>query len=297
MQIPIKDILAMLENAKFIGNKEDSITFIGPLDIENEDSHNLMRVNEANLALLHKIKFVTIICNEGFEAFKDTCNYIIVEKPRSAFKQIIEHYFQPKFIPEICSTAQIHHTAQIGANVYIGHHVVIEENCLVGNNSAIGHNTVLLKNTTIGNDVKIGANCTIGGVGFGYEKDIDGNYSLIPHIGNVLIKDKVEIGNNVCVDRAVMGSTVIGENVKIDNLVHIAHGVKIGRNSLIISNATIAGSSIIGENVWFAPSATAMNKIVIGNNATIGIGSVVIKTVGEGETVFGNPGRVTSRSF
>lgn len=104
------------------------------------------------------------------------------------------------------------------------------------------HNTVILKDTIIEDNVVIGANNTIGGVGFGYEKDREGNFELIPHIGNVHIKRNVEIGNNTCIDRAVLGSTILEENVKVDNLVHIAHGVFVGRNSVVIANAMVAGS-------------------------------------------------------
>jgi len=291
MQIPIKEILSVLDNSKFIGNIEEFITYIGLLEVENIDPHKLMWVNEVNLSLLHKIDFGTIICSEGFDEYKNTCNYIIVEKPRQAFKKIIDHFFQPKIIAGISSLARIHTSAKLGTNIYIGDHVVIEENCSIGNNSVIGHNSVILENTIIGNDVKIGSNNTIGGVGFGYEKDIDGNYSLIPHIGNVVLEDKVEIGNNTCIDRAVMGSTLLKEGAKIDNLVHIAHGVIIGRNSLIIANAMIAGSTVIGNNVWFAPSASVLNKKVIGDNALIGLGAVVLKDVKEGQKIIGNPGR------
>lgn len=291
MVIQIKDILENLGKVKYVGKYEDTITSIGPLNTENKDPQKLMWVNEANMALLNNINYGTIVCNEGFDSYKETCNYILVERPRLAFKQIIENFFQPKYIPGISSTAQVHPTVQIGNNVFIGHHVVIEENCFVGENSIIGHNTVILKNTFIGNNVKIGSNNTIGGVGFGYEKDIDGNYSLIPHIGNVVLEDGVEIGNNTCIDRAVMGSTLLKSGVKVDNLVHIAHGVIIGHNSLIIANAMVAGSTIIGDNVWFAPSASILNKKTIGNNALIGMGAVVVRDVKEGQTIVGNPGR------
>jgi len=150
----------------------------------------------------------------------------------------------------------------------------------------VGKNTVIHKGTIIEHDVVIGDNCTIGGTGFGYE---DGE--LIPHKGNVVIKAGAHIGNNVCIDRAVIGSTLIGENVRIDNLVHIAHGVQVGEGSMIIALAMIAGSVRIGKNVWIAPSASIIQKIKIGDNAVIGLGSVVLKDVKEGQTVYGNPAK------
>jgi UDP-3-O-[3-hydroxymyristoyl] glucosamine N-acyltransferase len=289
--VKITDILNGIPYTNYVGSKEAFVSIPAPLDVKNEDANILMWVNDANVSLLSDVGAGTIICGEAFTDYKNTCNYIIVERPRLAFKQVIEKFFLPASLPGISSTAQIHPTAIIGNMVTIGHHVVVEQNCVINNGCSIGHNTVLHANTQLGNDVKIGCNNTIGGVGFGYEKDIDGEYSLIPHIGNVVIEDNVEIGNNTCIDRAVLGSTILHENVKVDNLVHIAHGVSIGKNSLIIANAMVAGSTIIGENVWFAPSASVLNKRTIANNAIIGLGAVVVKNVNEGEVIVGNPGK------
>ena len=99
----------------------------------------------------------------------------------------------------------------------------------------------------------------------------------------------MHIGNNTCIDRGSLKDTVIGEGVKIDNLVHIAHNVNIGKNSLIIACSMIAGSVDIGENSWVAPSSTIRNAITIGKNTTIGLASTVVKSVPDNTTVIGNP--------
>ena len=289
--IPIADLLANIAHLDFIGDTSSSISISLPLDVNNQDASVLMWVNDANLSLLDKVQTGTIICSNKFTGFKQGCNYLIVERPRLAFKEVITRFFTPAKLPGISLTAVIHPGCLIGINITIGHHVVIEENCVIGNNSIIGHNSIIHANTCIGHQVTIGCNNTIGGVGFGYEKDIDGEYSLIPHIGNVVIGNNVEIGNNTCIDRAVLGSTILHDNVKVDNLVHIAHGVVIGKNSLIIANAMVAGSTTIGEHVWVAPSASILNKKSIANNAVIGMGAVVLKNVNEGETIIGNPGK------
>ncbi|MNL41568.1 UDP-3-O-acylglucosamine N-acyltransferase [compost metagenome] len=88
-----------------------------------------------------------------------------------------------------------------------------------------------------------------------------------------------------------MGSTILNENVKVDNLVHIAHGVVVGKNSLIIANAMIGGSTIIGENVWIAPSSSLINKINVSDNAVVGLGAVCLKSVSTGDVVVGNPAK------
>lgn len=174
---------------------------------------------------------------------------------------------------------------------YIHPTSVVDEGCEIGLGTKIWHFSHIMSGCKLGENCNIGANCTIGGVGFGYEKDETGDYELIPHIENVIIKDNVEIGNNTTIDRAVMGSTVLEENVKVDNLVHIAHGVKIGRNSMIIANAMIAGSVELGENVWIAPSSSIINGVSIGKNTIIGMGTVILKQVGEKDVMIGNPGR------
>ena len=289
--IPIADLLVNIDHLQFIGNKSGSISIPLPLNVNNQDATVLMWVNDANLALLDKVQTGTIICSKKFTGFKQGCNYLVVERPRLAFKEIITRFFTPAKLQCISLTAIIYPGCLIGKNVTIGHHVVVEENCVIGDLSSIGHNTIIHANTRIGNNVTIGCNNTIGGVGFGYEKDIDGEYSVIPHIGNVVLGNNVEIGNNTCIDRAVLGSTILHDNVKVDNLVHIAHGVIIGKNSLIIANAMVAGSATIGEHVWVAPSASILNKKSIANNAVIGMGAVVLKNVNEGETIIGNPGK------
>ncbi len=139
--------------------------------------------------------------------------------------------------------------------------------------------------------LKYGANCVIGAAGFGYERDENNIPVSMPHLGNVKIGEYVEIGSNVCIDRAVVGSTVIGDNVKIDNLTHVAHGAKIGKNTLIVAGAVIGGSVEIGENCFIGMNASIKNKVKIGNNVIIGAGAVVLKDVPDGEVWVGNPAR------
>lgn len=128
-------------------------------------------------------------------------------------------------------------------------------------------------------------------MGFGYEKNEQGDYEVLPHIGNVIIKDNVEIGNNNCIDRAVLGSTILHKNVKVDNLVHIAHGVVIDENSLIIAHAMIGGSTEIGKNVWVSPGALIINKLKVEDNSLIGMGAVVVRKVDKNTVVAGNPAK------
>ncbi len=289
--LTIKQINNILKPINFLGDENAVISKPIELDINNTDPNVIMWVNDKNIAKLNLIKCGTIICSNSIEVVQPSCNYIIVLNPRNSFRNLLFNFFVKKKAYKIEGTAKIHESVIIGKEVAIGHHVVIEEGCEIGDYSIIGHNSVIHSNTRIANHVTIGANCTIGGVGFGYEKNASNEYEFIPHVGNVIIHELAEIGNNTCIDRAVLGSTIIGKNVKIDNLVHIAHGVKIGSNSLIIAHAMIGGSTEIGKNVWFAPSACILNKRKIEDNATIGMGAVVVKDVHENETIVGNPGK------
>jgi UDP-3-O-[3-hydroxymyristoyl] glucosamine N-acyltransferase len=292
-----QDIVSVLNPEKVIsGKKEVDIKEPVQFSIDNIRDDVIFWCNDSFIPKIQELKAGTLICSSNaiLPGVNKKINYLIVPKPRLAFLKVLELFSRASEIQKgVSSSAVIHPSASIGKDVYIGNHVVIEKDCTLGARTKIGHNTVLLSGTEVGDDVIIGCNNTIGGIGFGYEKDEDGNYALMPHLGNVIIHNKVEIGNNSCIDRAVIGSTIIGENVKVDNLVHIAHGVVIGKNSLIIANAMIGGSAVIGENCWVAPSASVINKGQIADNVTVGMGAVVTKPVDQGAIVAGNPARTT----
>ncbi|HWR53198.1 MAG TPA: UDP-3-O-(3-hydroxymyristoyl)glucosamine N-acyltransferase [Bryobacteraceae bacterium] len=175
-------------------------------------------------------------------------------------------------------------SARLAPGVVIGSDTTIGDHCIIGPNTCIA-------NTDLASGVSIGANCTIGLPGFGYRKAADGTYLRFPHIGRVVIGTNVEIGSNTCIDRGALGDTVIHRGAKIDNLVHIAHNVVVGENTLVIAHAMIAGSVEIGRDAWIAPSAAVKNQLAIGEGAVIGLGAVVLKPVAPGETVVGNPAK------
>ena len=291
----LKEIVLSLCPIEFIGNENQIINEIIQLNSENKRDDVLTWCSDKNISKLVNCERGTIICSVSLKQqnlSNSTCNYIIVDNPRQAFSDVLTRFFAPKSKEMVISEfARIHNNAKIGKNVFIGDGTIIEENVEIGDNCFIGYNNTILNGTIIHNNVKIGSNNTIGGIGFGYEKNSNGDYIVIPHIGNVVIKQNVEIGNNTCIDRAVLGSTLLEENVKVDNLVHIAHGVRIGRNSLIIANSMIGGSSTIGENVWVAPSASIINKVDIGDDSLVGMGAVVLKPVVKSDIVAGNPAK------
>jgi len=295
MNVKLNDIIKHFAEAKWIGNGEAHFEKVTAFqDLQGKPyPQSISWVNDKNAQLAHAQEInvgLLILSEESYAHLKNAnCNFLIVENPRQTFAQILALYFKNKREPKIENTAVIHPSASIGSDCYIGHHVVIEANCKIGNECSILHNTVILENTLIGNHVTIGANNTIGNYGFGYEKDDVGNFQVIEHQGGVVIHDHVEIHNNTCIDRGVLGNTELHENVKVDNHVHIAHGVTIGKNSLIIANVMIGGSAKIGEDVWVAPSTSIKNQIKIADKTFTGIGAVVLKETAEKEVVIGNP--------
>lgn len=264
------------------------------------DAGNIGWCSDKNIDKLATMKGGIVLINNDLLSEGNSKNGKIillgVDNPRRQFSNILAKFFEKQRIGGIHSTAVIDPSVNISnLDLSIGAHVVIEEGCVLGSGVSIGSNTVIKHDTFIGKRVQIGSNCTIGGVGFGYEQSETGEYLLIPHIGNVVLMENVEIGNNVCIDRAVLGSTRLHKNVKVDNLVHIAHGVEIDENSLIIAHTMVAGSVSIGKNVWIAPSAAIRQKLTIGDNSLVGLGSVVVKNVEEKQTVMGVPAKPLSK--
>ena len=290
--VEVNKILEKIKYENYIGNRELSINDVVPINKIRNVKNALSWCGDKNSELLDKVNTNSvIIVSKSNPNISSLTNYMVVENPRRAFQEILTLFFNKQRKPSISDKAFIADNVKIGKNVFIGHNVIIEEDCIIGNNTTILHNTTILFDTVIGDNVNIGSNNTIGGVGFGYEKNSDGDFELIPHIGNVVIKNNVDIGNNTCIDRAVLGSTILEENVKVDNLVHIAHGVSVGRNSVVIANAMVAGSVKIGSNSWIAPSSSILNKKDVGDNALVGMGAVVTKSVDDNTIVAGNPSR------
>lgn len=165
------------------------------------------------------------------------------------------------------------HVTIMGMPVQCGHH--------------IGDGTRIHPCVEVLGSVFIGNNSSIGGIGFGFTEG-----ERNPHIGGVVLHDGVEIGSNTCIDRGCLGDTVIGERTKIDNRVHIAHNVRIGKECQIVAGAVIGGSAVLGDGVFVGINASIKNKVRIGDGAIIGMGAVVLHDVPAGNTVVGNPAQI-----
>jgi len=204
------------------------------------------------------------------------------------FSRIARDLFVKMPEPGIHNSAYIHPEAIIGENVHIGAFCYISK-CSIGANTIILNNVNIEDGVSIGENVYIKNGARIGQTGFGFVKNEMGEWEKFPQIGNVIIEDNVEIGANTCIDRGALSTTTIGYGTKIDNLVQIAHNVRIGRNCIITGNVSIAGSCNIGDNVWIGASSTIKNGLNIGSNTFISMGSVVINNLPPNSDVIGYP--------
>ncbi len=252
------------------------------------------------------------IVNNSFNPQKELpkdLTLIKVEDAYSCFAKLLEMYAQlyqkesgvesPVFIDE---SATIGNSCHIGAFTYIGKNARIHDNVVIYPNSYIGENVVvesgtkIYPNVVVYHDCKVGKNCiihsgcVIGSDGFGFAPNEKGEFQKIPQIGNVVIEDQVEIGSNVSIDRATMGSTYIRKGVKVDNLCQIAHNVDIDENSAMAAQVGIAGSSKIGKNVLMGGQAGISGHLKIADGTKIVAQSGIPSSVKKAQTLMGSPG-------
>jgi len=232
---------------------------------------------------------------------------IRVANPRLAFARALAAFFPEPVLPAglhpsavIAASAQIDPSAHVGPHCAIGERVRLGPNCVlqggnyIGDDAVLGEGTNLFPNVTIyprsqlGRRVRIHAGSVIGSDGFGYVFDRS-FHRKIPQIGNVIIGDDVEIGSNVSVDRGALGSTIIGQGTKIDNLVQVGHNVEIGEYSILCAQVGIAGSAKLGKFCVLAGQVGIAGHLKIGNQVTIGSKSGVMHNIPDGQTWLGIP--------
>jgi len=178
--------------------------------------------------------------------------------------------------------------AMIGPGAVLYPHVFIGENAVVGEGSIIYSNVTVRENCILGKRVILQPGVVVGSDGFGFAKD-GAEYRKIPQVGNVVIEDDVELGANVCVDRAVLGSTVIGKGTKLDNLIQIGHNVVIGANTVIAAQTGISGSTQVGSNVIMGGQVGLAGHLKIGDNVTLATRTGVMEDILEKGVYWGSP--------
>lgn len=308
MQFSAEQIAQAL-NGVVDGDKNILVNNVSPIENGKPGTLSFL-ANPKYTHYIYETNASVVIVNKDFVPEKPVkATLIRVENSYLAFAMLLQMYEQSKPKPKgIDKQVSIHETAKLGDNIYVGPFAVIMQGAKIGNNVqihaqvyvgpnvTIGDNTIIYpgvkiyENTKIGSNVIIHAGSVIGSDGFGFAPRNQQDYLKIPQIGNVVIEDYVEIGANTTIDRATMGSTIIREGVKLDNLIQVAHNVEIGENTVIAAQTGISGSTKIGKNCMIAGQVGFAGHIQIADNTTIGAQSGIAGTIKTpGQTLLGSP--------
>lgn len=287
MTITSSDVAIFLEK-KLNGA---SVSIDKPADLNECGSSNIVWVKKFSaerLNILESRRPGLVICDKTTSQNTRVSN-IISDNPRLDFIKVMNHFFSPTPKTGIHPTAIIEEGAILGRNISIGAYCRIGSQVMIGDNCVIHSGVAIEGKVHLGRQCVIKSNSVVGGEGFGFEYDEDGNPIHFPHIGRIEIGDNVWLGACSTVEIGALGATVICDGCKIDDLVQIGHNTVIGKNTLIMANTIICGGAVIGEKCWIAPNSVVKEKIRVGNNATIGLGSVVIRNIEDGIVVAGVP--------
>ncbi len=293
--------LSLLLNGKLEGDENIIIERLAKI----EDATELCISFIANPKYAHyyeTTKAGVLVVNDSFaETVNKTGPVLIkVADAYSAFTVLLNLFDQQKdtvsgidSLAFVHPTAKISKSAHIAAFAYIGENAIIGDNskilphCYLGNNVTIGSETILNSGVkiyfgcSIGNECILHSGAVIGSDGFGFAPQKDGSFSKIAQIGNVIIENKVEIGANTTIDRATMGSTIIRNGVKLDNLVHIAHNVEVGENTVIAAQSGVSGSTKIESNCIIGGQVGLVGHLTIAKGSQINAQSGISKSIKE----------------
>ena len=300
--------IASFIKGRIIGDENASIAGVSP--IETAQNGQLSFVSQEKFAdYISQSEASVIIVSEKFlKTNEANATLIVVEDAYLSFQVLMNLYQQMREEKRsgIEQPSTVSDSASLGEEVYIGAFAYVSDKAkvgkftqiyphvFIGKNVKIGENCVIYSGAKIYDYCVVGDNCIIhsnsvvGSDGFGFQPTEDG-YQKIPQLGNVVLENHVEIGANCTIDRGTIGSTIIGEGTKIDNLIQIAHNVKIGKNNVIAAQAGIAGSTIIGDWNQIGGQTGIVGHIKIGNQVRIQAQSGVNANVEDGQTLYGSP--------
>jgi UDP-3-O-[3-hydroxymyristoyl] glucosamine N-acyltransferase len=307
VSLSLSDIAHKVQGT-IIGDDSIKISSLSPID-EILSGSLVFADKKEQLLLAEASDAAAILVNEL--TFSSKKPLIQVPHPFKAFITLMNYFYPtPKAIPGIHPTAVIGENVQLGHEVTVGPYVVIESGSVIGNGCVLkshihigqevilGEHTIIHPHVTVYDKCKIGSRVTIhastviGSDGFGYTF-VDGKHLKVPHLGYVVIEDDVEIGANTAIDRATMNATLIGEGTKIDNLVQVAHSVKLGKHNILCGFTGIAGSTTSGDYVIFAANVGVSDHVRIDDGVTLGARTGVPpnKHLIKGNVYLGNPAR------
>jgi len=302
--------IALIINATVEGNAMVSVDGFGKIE-EATSGQLAFLSNPKYEEFLYATEASIVIVNENLVVKQPVAATLLrVPDAYAAFATLLLKYdeIMSQQLVGIQKQSYIANTARVGSGVFvaafaylgekvvIGNNVKIHSGVVIGDNVTVGDNSILYPGVKIYHDCKLGeyvvihAGTVIGSDGFGFAPLNDGSYKKIPQIGNVIIEDYVEIGANCTIDRATMGSTIIGKGVKLDNLVQIAHNVELGENTVMAAQVGVSGSTKIGKNVLVGGQAGFAGHISIADNTKVNGKSGVNKNIKiQNTSVTGNP--------
>ena len=292
---------AALEN----GSPDTEITGVAGIE-EAQSSQVTFVANPKYAAAAKTTRASAVIVAENFPAIPAAT--LRSKNPYLTFARAIELFYQPpRYGPGIHPTAVIHPSARIGTNPHIGPYVVIDENVRIGDNAVLLAHSVVYRDAAIGDDFyahahavvregcRLGNNvvlqngAVVGGDGFGFARDEAGRWRKIVQSGPAILEDDVEVQANACIDRASVGETHIARGAKIDNLVQVGHGSRVGENTLLCAQAGLAGSTDVGKHVILAGQVGVAGHCRIGDGAIATAQSGIPNDVPPGAVVSGYP--------
>lgn len=311
MEFSARDIAQLVEGA-VEGDPGSRVHKLCKIE-EGEPGALSFLANPQYTEYIYDTKASIVIVGKDFEAKRslpDSLTLIRVEDPYRSFAQLLEHYEQMRSSdekgieepyysrnePEIGDSPYIGAFTYFGKNVRIGDRVKIHPHCFIGDDVVIGNDSVIGTGCRLQRDTVIGERCTLhsgvvlGSDGFGFAPNDQETYNKVTQTGNVILEDGVEIGANCTIDRATLGSTIIREGVKLDNLIQVAHNVEIGKHTVIAAQTGIAGSTRIGEYCMIGGQVGIIGHLRIADRVKIAAQSGIGNNIDEeGSIVQGSP--------
>jgi UDP-3-O-[3-hydroxymyristoyl] glucosamine N-acyltransferase len=290
MEFSAKSIALML-SGEVVGNEYVKVKIASRIE-EGQPGALCFLANPKYEQYVYTTKASVVLVSKDFVPKEPiSATQIKVDDPYVAFAALLKQYEQMMANPfhGIHESAFVDATAKVGTNVtihplaYVGHNAVIGDNCVLHAGAKVMHRC------EIGNECTLHAGVVIGGDGFGFAPNAANNYEKVPQIGNVVLEDNVDIGANATIDRATVGSTVIRQGVKLDNMVQVAHNVEIGENTVIAAQSGIAGSTKIGKNCMIGGQVGIIGHLKIGDGVMIAAQSGIGSNLKDGSIVQGSP--------
>jgi len=308
--------IAEILNGEIVGNANVEVNSLAKIE-EGKKGDLCFLSNPKYTSHIYTSQASIVIVNKSFTPDKDiNATLIKVEDAYSSFSKLLELYNKMQFNKvgisgkaDIAANSTIGNDVFIGAftsiseGVIIGENVKIYPNCFIGKNVTIKENTILFSGVNVYHDCVVGENniihsgVIIGSDGFGFAPNGNNDYKKISQIGNVVIGNNVEIGSNSTIDRATMGSTIIGDGVKLDNLIQIAHNVEVGDHTVIAAQAGIAGSSKIGKKCMIGGQTAISGHLTIADEVKIAGQSGIASSIKEVGKIVQGPMAFDIRDF